>query len=173
MGVVWIAVGVVAVAIIAAFLLMRRRGVVTTSESRAAAPVESTPQGEVEETAEIPGLRARVEAAREAEAAVSEPKPAEEVAPSEKRRPSEKELRSRVEVLLEESGRMLGELRKAAEHDEVVAQQAGMVEILEEGLQEVRTLAERKKWSHAKDKGEALHAQLSLMLQSARRERAS
>lgn len=178
MSVVWVIVAVVAVVLFAAFVYALR--------GRAGAQ-EVTP-GEVDDTAEVPELRAQV-VAREAErAAAEEPEavaepaadaaPAAEVVPPKrpaKPEPSVAELRQRVEERLAESERMLGELRKAAEHDESVAQRAGagMMEIMEEGLQEVRALAERKKWSQAKDKGEALRAQLSLMLQTARRERAS
>jgi hypothetical protein len=172
LGVGWIIVVVVAVVLFAVFLLSRGRGPRVTPESEA--PVEEREPSEEEETAEIPELRAQV-VAREAEseaAVVAEPVVPERAAKPE---PTAKDLRSRVEERLAESERMLGELRKAAEHDDAVAQQvsAGTMDIVEEGLQEVRSLAERKKWSQAKDKGEALHAQLSLMLQSTRREKAT
>lgn len=80
-------------------------------------------------------------------------------------------LRSEVEGQLEESARLLGELREAAlSAEEGSALGAGSVEIMEEGLEEIRALAERKQWGPARDKGKALHAQLTLLLQSARRE---
>ena len=80
-------------------------------------------------------------------------------------------LRSEVEAQLEESARLLGELREAASSaEEGSALGAGSVEIMEEGLEEIRALAERKQWGPARDKGKALHAQLTLLLQSARRE---
>lgn len=177
MGVGWIIVVVVAVVLFAVFLWSRGRKSELGPETEAPAR-EAEPGGE-EETAEVPELRAQV-VAREAQseaADVTEPAVGEPVVPERaaKPEPTAKELRSLVEGSLEESERMLGELRKASEHDDAVAQQVGggTLEIVEEGLQEVRSLAERKKWSQAKDKGEALHAQLSLMLQSARREKAS
>ncbi len=172
MGVGWIIVVVVAVVLFAVFLISRSRRTRVTPGSEV--PADGSVAGEEEETAEVPELRAQVVArAAESEAAVAaEPVVAEQAAKPE---PTAKELRARVEERLAESERILGELRKAAEHDDAVAQRvgAGTMEIVEEGLQEVRSLAERKKWSQAKDKGEALHAQLSLMLQSARREKAS
>lgn len=172
MGVGWIIVVVVAVVLFAAFLLSRRGKAGAKPESEA--PVEKPVPAEEAETAEVPELRAQVVARKaEAEAAAV----VEAVVPERvtKPEPTAKELRARVEERLAESERMLGELRKAVEHDDAVAQRvgAGTMEIVEEGLQEVRSLAERKKWSQAKDKGEALHAQLSLMLQSTRREKAS
>ncbi len=172
MGVGWIIVVVVAVVLFAVFLLIRGRKTRVAPESEVGA--EGREPEEEEETAEVPELRAQVVArAAESEAAAAEPVVPE---PAPKPEPTAKELRSRVEErLAEKSERMLGELRKAADHDDAVAQRvgAGTMEIVEEGLQEVRSLAERKKWSQAKDKAEALHAQLSLMLQSARREKAS
>jgi hypothetical protein len=170
LGVGWIIVVVAAVVLFAVFLLSRGRKTRVAPE----APVEGGEPAEEEETGEVPELHAQVVARdAESEAAVE----AEPVVPEPvvKREPTAKELRSRVEQRLSESERMLAELRKAVEHDDEVAQQvgAGTMEIVEEGLQEVRSLAERKKWSQAKDKGEALHAQLSLMLQSTRREKAS
>ncbi len=172
MGVGWIIVVVVAVVLFAAFLLSRRRKVGARPESEAS--VEETASDEVEETAEVPELRAQV-VARGAESEVAAAAEAVVAERAAKPEPTAKELRSRVEERLADSERMLGELHKAAEHDDAVAQRVGggTMEIMEEGLQEVRSLAEHKKWSQAKDKAEALHAQLSLMLQSARREKAS
>jgi ElaB/YqjD/DUF883 family membrane-anchored ribosome-binding protein len=170
LGVGWIIVVVVAVVLLAVLLVSRSRKAEGPPASEA--PVGEAAGDEAKERAEVPEPGAEVvERAAEAEA------PVEAVVPERaaKAEPTAKELRSRVEERLAESERMLGELRKATEHDEAVAHRvgAGTVEIVEEGLQEVRSLAERKKWSQAKDKGEALHAQLSLMLQSARREKAS
>ncbi len=85
--------------------------------------------------------------------------------------PSEREIREQVRTQLQESERMLSELKDEAVEE--LSQSAGSVEVMEEGLQEVRALAERKQWNQAKNKGEALHAQLSLLIQSARREKAS
>jgi hypothetical protein len=173
LGVGWIIVVLVAVVLGAVLLWSRGRKTKVTAEP--GAPVEGRELGELEKVSESPEPGAQVvtqEAEPEA-AGVDEPPVVPERAA--KPEPTAKELRSRVEELLAESERMLSELRKAAEHDDAVAQRvgAGTVEIVEEGLQEVRSLAERKKWSQAKDKGEALHAQLSLMLHSARREKAS
>jgi hypothetical protein len=79
-------------------------------------------------------------------------------------------LRSQVEAQLEESARLLGELRESASGAEDGSTlSAGSVEIMEEGLEEIRALAARKQWGPARDKGKALHAQLTLLLQSARR----
>jgi hypothetical protein len=170
LGVGWIIVVVVAVVLFAVLLVSRGRKAEAPPASEAA--VGEATGGEAKETAEVPEPGAEVgEREAEPEAAIEAVVP-ERAAKAE---PTAKELRSRVEERLAESERMLGELRKASEHDEAVAHRvgAGTVEIVEEGLQEVRSLAERKKWSQAKDKGEALHAQLSLMLQSARREKAS
>ncbi len=69
---------------------------------------------------------------------------------------------------------MLGELKQAeAGTASDTSASDEMVNIIEEGLHEVRSLADRKQWCQARDKGQALRAQLSLMLQSARREQAS
>jgi hypothetical protein len=79
-----------------------------------------------------------------------------------------------VEAQLDESARLLEELRDAASGaEEGSPVNAEAVEIMEEGLQEIRALAERKQWGPARDKGKALHAQLTLLLQSARREKPS
>jgi hypothetical protein len=100
---------------------------------------------------------------------------AEAAQPELKTVPSDEELRSRVQTQLEDSERILGELRQAVSQADGVAEPVSQdtLDIMEEGLQEVRVLAKRKDWSQAKDKGDALHAQLSLMLRSARREKAS
>jgi hypothetical protein len=106
---------------------------------------------------------------------VAEAEPAAEAAPAEPaapKTPSKEELRSRVEAQLEDSARLLAELKEAASRaGEDSPLSGGSVGIMEEGLQEVQALAQRKQWSQAKDKGEALHAQLSLLLQGARREK--
>jgi hypothetical protein len=102
------------------------------------------------------------------ERSAPKPEPAEPVKP----RLSEDEIRSRLQLQLADSERMLKELKEATAVQEEGAEPnplAGSVQIIEEGLSEVRSLAERKEWGHAKDKGEALHAQLALMLQMARR----
>jgi hypothetical protein len=179
---VWIVVIVVAVVAVAAFIMTRRRqeGLVGGAESpsAAASPAQA---GEAGETEEIPELRAQVVARAEESVAVEaapapavEPGPELEVtAPLPKPALSESELRSLVESHLEESERMLGRLREVSGGETGQPAGAGSVEIMEEGLAEVRALAERKKWSQAKALGEALHAQLSLMLQSAHRESTS
>lgn len=172
---VWVVVVVMAIVVFAALVARWRREAGRAREAgpprEDVAPPE-VPREEVEEVPEVRELRA-LEESRGAERATVAAA-VEEAIPEPPKKPelSEKELRSRVEEGLAESERMLKELRAAAEHDEGLAQQAGMVAIIEEGLQEVRALADRKKWSQAKDKGDALRAQLSLMLRGARRERA-
>jgi hypothetical protein len=113
----------------------------------------------------------------EAEVVLAEPEPAEaaEPEPVQIAQPTGAEIAERVRAQLDDSERMLGELTAAAEHAEGLAQQVdpGTLDIMKEGLQEVRTAIDRKDWSQAKDKGEALYAQLSMMLQSVRREQAS
>jgi hypothetical protein len=96
-----------------------------------------------------------------------------EAEPAAKAGATEEELRSQVEARLADSSRMLGELKDLASGGGDLGLSAGSVEIMEEGLEEVRALAVRREWSQAKDKCDALHAQLSLLLQNARRERAT
>ncbi len=147
----------------------------------AVAPVETDAAVELgEESKPAPGQGQGEAAAATAEAVVAVPggeaeseAAAEEtpVAAPAKATPVES-LRSEVEAQLEESARLLGELREAASSaEEGSALGAGSVEIMEEGLEEIRALAERKQWGPARDKGKALHAQLTLLLQSARREK--
>lgn len=193
MGAVEIIVIIAVIVVITVFVLSRRRkrSPVGAPEARA---VEAAPPGAVEvereervveapagpgsELAETPAVAAGAAGAAveegEAERAAAMPEEREVAAPAAKPEMSESELRARVKSQLEDSERMLGELRRlevGAEGE--AALDAGMVGIMEEGLQEVRALADRKQWSQARDKGQALHAQLSLMLRSARRERAS
>lgn len=120
-----------------------------------------------------PSAATRPAAAPPAEEVVEErPAPKPELAEPAKPRLSEEELRSRLQLQLADSERMLKELKEVTTSEEQGAEPsplAGSVQIIEEGLSEVRSLAERNEWGHAKDKGEALHAQLALMLQMARR----
>jgi hypothetical protein len=83
--------------------------------------------------------------------------------------PSEAELRTRVEANLSESGQMLEELREHASGAAAQPASSGTLEIMAEGLEEVRELAARKEWAQARDKADALHAQLKLLLQTVRR----
>ena len=125
----------------------------------------------------------RAEAAPKAEVAGAEagrrptPSAAEEAipAPSLKPQPTVAELRSQVQAMLEESDRLLGELRQLAGGPEVAqaSLDAGSVDLLGEALGEVRALADRKEWGQARDKGQALRAQLTMMLQMVRRGQAS
>jgi len=165
-------------------------------EVAARTPGRSEPQAEVVEApsdvrtpapptpaaAEEGGEDASPATAPAAEEAVAPPdqevaeRPAEEPAPPpQKPRLSEDEIRSRVESQIADSERMLEELKAAgaAEEGSEPSGPAGMMEIMQDGLKEVRTLLKRKEWHQARDKGEALHAQLALMLQSARREESS
>jgi hypothetical protein len=80
---------------------------------------------------------------------------------------TEEEVAERVQGSLAEARRMLEELQKQA-GDEGDA--TGTLDIMSEGLAEVQALADGGKWGQAGDKAEALHAQLKLMLQAARRE---
>ncbi|UCC47551.1 MAG: hypothetical protein JSV41_08595 [Gemmatimonadota bacterium] len=168
-----IIVAVVAVlGVIVAFVLLRRRRPARVGELAAAEPSAPGPAVRAEtvtgpaEVAEKATVRAvaGVEAAAEPAAA-----------PAVKPVLSKDELRSRVEHQLAESERMLEELRKSAAGTagaELVLG-TGSLEIMAEGLEEVRALARRKQWSQARDKCGALHAQLSLLLRSTRRERSS
>lgn len=90
------------------------------------------------------------------------------------RAPTAEEVRGRVESQLGDAERMLRELRGVVDEKEGEPPvDAGMLAILEEGLEEVRSLVAKKRLDQARDKGEALHAQLALFLQSARREQSS
>lgn len=183
MNAVLIIVAVAAVMLVAALLIMRgrkgkpeagredRRGEVRAPSG--APPAVAPPGGEAREAvAAAPRAPAPPEKeAVAAEAAVVRPPEVEPPRPQV----SESEIRDQVRTRLEAAERMLSELREAAAGKSVeeLTQSSGSVEIMAEGLQEVRALVERKQWSQAKHKGEALHAQLSLLLQSARREAAS
>ncbi len=184
MDTVLIIVAVAAVIAVAALLFMRGRGArreaVQEDRREAVAPETGAPaavkvpkpeekRAVARETPSAPPAREEPVAAVEA--------PVPEPAAAERPRPqvTEAEIRDQVRTQLEAAERMLGELREAAASKalEELGQSSGSVEIMAEGLQEVRALVERKQWSQAKNKGEALHAQLSLLLQSARRETAS
>jgi len=185
---VLVIVAVVAVIAIAAVVIMmrgRQPSATDVSESPAAVaappvepitapreePAEAAPVVEsvaVEETPDAVEEAAAAEIEEvEVEAPVEVAEPEPEVA-----QPSAEEIGERVAAQLEDSERMLGELAAAAEQAET-PQDLGMLEIMKEGLQEVRTAVDKKDWSQAKDKGDALYAQLSLMVQSLRREQAS
>jgi hypothetical protein len=178
---VLIVVAVVAVVLVAFLVWRRRARAAGTAEGVVVAPrAESGSAPAAGEAGEAPGreVAARVAEPGAARAeAVEEPEePAEARAVGVEAGPglSEQELRSRVESRLDDSSRMLGELKKLASGGgEELGLSAGSVEIMEEGLEEVQALAEREQWSQARDKCEALHAQLSLLLRSARREQAS
>ncbi len=165
MSAVWI-IAVVAALIIAVGIFMYRRG------STGAGVTAQPPAVEPPSTRERLSEPAPVETQPPVVAEVEAPKP-EALAEAEpvEAGPSEDELRAHLETRLQESERMLAELREVVGGSDVVAQQIGegTLDVMGEGLEEVKTLAQRKKLSHAKDKGDALHAQLSLMLQSARR----
>ncbi|UCF18276.1 MAG: hypothetical protein JSU87_09945 [Gemmatimonadota bacterium] len=168
MSAIWIIAGVVALIIAAGVFLYRRgsaRAGATAERWEAEAPAITEGISEAEAVEARPPIADALEVS-EPEAAV-EPK-AVEVGPSEE------ELGTHLEKCLQDSERMLAELREVAGRSEAVAQQVGegTLDVMGEGLEEVRTLAQRRKLGHAKDKGDALHAQLSLMLQSARREQA-
>ncbi len=184
MNAVLIIVAVAAVIVVVALLIWRGRGGKPEAgredrrgEIRAAAgapPAVEPRGGEARETVATPpraASPAKREAVHVAEPAVVEPS---EVKPP-RPKVSESEIRDQVRTRLEAAERMLSELQEAAAGRSVeeLTQSSGSVEIMAEGLQEVRALVERKQWSQAKNKGEALHAQLSLLLQSARREAAS
>ncbi len=181
MDTVLIIVAAVAVIVVAALFLMRGRGgrrEASLEERREEkSPAASAPPASVKP----PQREERATVARETPApAVAEPVAVAEEAAApppvvEKPRPqvTEAEIRDQVRKQLEAAERMLGELREAASSTAVEDLSQSSVEIMAEGLQEVRALAERKQWGQAKNKGEALHAQLSLLLQSARRETAS
>lgn len=135
-------------------------------EREAALAAEPEAPPEVSPSAGIRPAATREEVVEERP--VPKPEPAEPAKP----RLSDEELRARLQLQLADSERMLKELKEATSSEEPDAEPnplAGSVKIIEEGLSEVRSLAERKEWGHAKDKGEALHAQLALMLQMARR----
>jgi hypothetical protein len=160
-------VAVVAVVVTAAVILLKNRPSGVRAEAEAPAEVPpAAPEAVAPPAEQAPAVKERE---------VKAPEPVSEAAAepvAKKPEPSEKELKQHVESRLEESERLLRELRDVAGRDSELASPA-MVEIMAEGLGEVRTLAKARKWSHARDKGDALHAQLTMMLQKARRERAS
>jgi hypothetical protein len=189
---VLVIVAVVAVIAIAAVVIMRGRKSSATgvSESPAAVaappvepsvppkreePAEAAPVAESEAVEDPPKAVEAVAAAEVEEIEVEAPVEAAEPepAPEEVAQPSAEEISARVRTQLDDSKRMLGELTAAAEHAESPPHDLGTLEIMQEGLQEVRTALDKKDWSQAKDKGDALYAQLSLMVQSVRREQAS
>lgn len=180
MGTVLITVLVLAAVVIGAILILRRGA---GGAAAAAGELQASPgSGEreasmgVEARVEERGLeREAAEPAEVAEATEVGGEGGEGAGPVEggvEAPPSEDELRARLEARLADSSRMLGEL-KAITSDGGEEPVAGSVGIIEEGLEEVRALAERAEWGQARDKCEALHAQLSLLLQGARREQAS
>ncbi len=182
MDIVLIIVAVVAVIAVAALLFMRGRGgkrEAGQEERRDAVPLGSGAPAAVKppqrETKEAVARQTRAPAREEPAAVVEEAAAPPPVAEPPRPQVTEAEIRDQVRTRLEAAERMLGELREVAAGRAVdeLTQSSGSVEIMAEGLQEVRALAERKQWSQAKNKGEALHAQLSLLLQSARRETAS
>ncbi len=154
MTVVWIIVGVALVAVVVGMVVLSRRraGVAGTDGAeqplkppQAEEPLRSASQDSAAPTAQEPPVPA-----------IPEPKPEPTVA----------ELRAQVESVLTDSDRLLAELGQLAPGGEL----EGSVGLLGEGLQEVRALAGRREWSQARDKGQALRAQLTMMLQAARRE---
>lgn len=154
MTVVWIIVGVALVAVVVGMVVLsRRRAAVAGTDGaeqplkppKAAEPLRSASQDSAAPTAQEPPVPA-----------IPEPKPEPTVA----------ELRAQVESVLTDSDRLLAELGQLAAGGEL----EGSVGLLGEGLQEVRALAGRREWSQARDKGQALRAQLTMMLQAARRE---
>lgn len=203
MSTVWVVVIVVAVVVIVAVVVMRRpRGEPGEVRERAEVAAEEPAGLEEEEPAVAPKAVRTPEKVTAAEPeAVPEPRPGaqaeeetreplegagagmgtetaeaevEEKRAETPRPPSADELRERVESQLGEAGRMLAELKEAVEEKEGEAPvDASMLAILEEGLQEVRSLVEKKRLDQARDKGEALHSQLALFLQTARREQSS
>jgi len=188
--VVWVILAVILTALAAAWIIMRRR--YAAMRVRPAEPASVAPPGarpsEVEEKAE-PAVAARpaaeeraaeaeppagreVEVAASTEEAEVEAEAATEVEVAREAKVPAPSPRSQVETQLDDSARLLEELRAAASGaEEGSPLNAESVEIMEEGLEEIRALAERKQWGQARDKGKALHAQLTLLLQSARREK--
>jgi hypothetical protein len=177
-------VAVVAVVVIAVivFSLRRKAAPAELPESPAAvtptpapeAPREPAPVAAPEPPARPPAKAPPVDAAK----AAPPPTPAEEGAEpveAEARPVDAAAVRAGVEAQLQDSERMLSELRQAAGQAEGPAQQGALstLDIVAEGLQEVRALLGKKDWNQARDKGQALHAQVSLLLQTVRREQAS
>lgn len=189
----WVILAVIAVALVAAWIVMRRRSTATEGRPEEPAavaapadrPAEAAPEpveaGAAISVPEEQAASAVAAGADRQEREVEPAAPAEEgevsaeaepgIEAPPKVEPPAESPRTQVETQLDESARLLDELRAAAsEAEEGSPLNAESVEIMEEGLQEIRTLAERKQWGQARDKGKALHAQLTLLLQSARRE---
>ncbi|NIR45186.1 MAG: hypothetical protein GWN99_12450 [Gemmatimonadetes bacterium] len=168
-------VAVVAIAVLVLFGRRRAAGKAKEPEGEGAAkpqaeppevgPVAAVPPEAKAEDAEAARSVAEVEQEREhVEEAPAKPQPVE----------TEEEVAERVNESLAEARRMLKELQEGEGGAEAgTGALHGTMDIMTEGLEEVEALADRKKWSQARDKAEALRAQLKLMLQSARRERSS
>lgn len=164
MSTVLVIVAVVAVVAIAAWAMTRRRPSPVETGVAEVGAVEPPAAVVEEERAAVPAAPEQEAAPEQVEEPVVEPVPV-------KAQPSEAELRARVEANLAESSQMLEELRERSGEAAGSAQPAssGTLEIMTEGLAEVRGLAEKKEWSQARDKADALHAQLKLLLQAASR----
>lgn len=181
MSTVWIILAVVAVVAVIAIVALRRRKPKGGPEALSPPDRPGVRVGEGEGAAVRPepargaGEEAGREAPQEPAADAVEVAAAQrdEAAQSPGTGPSATDVRSHVRTLLEESEHMLGQLRASSEAGRKTHANAGTVEILEEGLEEVRALAKRKDWSEAREKGEALRAQLSLMLPSSPGKKAS
>jgi hypothetical protein len=166
-----IIVAVVAVVIVAVVILRLRGSSGGAEEPPAIAEAPSEPRAararEEPEPAVSPKAEVAEAPAPEAELAPS-PAPAEPAKP----KPTEADVKARVESSLSDSNAMLQELKGHLPEAEGLAQQVGpgTLEIMEEGLAEVQGLADKRQWAQAKDKADALSAQLKLLLQTSRRE---
>lgn len=181
---IWVVVivAVVALAVVVVVISRSRKDQPSEAAASPAAVAPAPPAPAVTEEPEHAAVEAEAAPAVEAkpevppvveEAAEAEPEP-EEVAP-EQPEAAKEELSSRVETQLRDSERMLEELRGVATDAEGAAEQVApsTLDIMTEGLQEVRALVKKGEGRQAKDKGDALHAQLSLLLQTARRQQTS
>lgn len=188
MSPVWYLVVVIAVLAVAAVVFMLRRSTESSKPSAERPAVKPPAAGDAPKRVEAAARAVQSKVVKEQRRAPAPAEtPARSAAPAEPSEPvvaekvvakpelSPEELRARVQSSLDDSERLLGKLQAIADEAGSGSRpvDAGMLEIMKEGLEEVRSLAQKKKWSQAKDKGEALHAQLSLMLGSARREPAS
>ena len=165
-----IIVAVVAVVVVA-FVILRLRGSTAGAEKPAAiAEARSEPRATQAKKEPEPAVAPKAEVI-EAPAPVAEAVQAEPAKP----KPTEADVRARVESRLSESKAMLNELKGRLPEAEGVAQRVGpgTLEIMEEGLAEVQGLADKQKWAQAKDKTDALSAQLKLLLQASRHEKSS
>ena len=181
MSAVWIVLVAVAVVAVIAIVALRRR------EPKSGPEALSPPDGAGVRIGGGEGAAVRMQPSRAADEEARREAPPEpaaqavEAAGAERDEPvassvtasSATDLPSHVHTLLEDSGRMLGQLRATSEAGGKTPATAGTVEILEEGLEEIRALVKRKEWSQAREKGEALRAQLSLMLPSSPGKKAS